>query len=73
MDFKLYIKRVGNIIELTRYIYSNPDLLDRSNDGTLNNLRKLVVKYIIYEIDIIGKYNKFIKYIEEGGEFVGDF
>ncbi|KAF2802861.1 uncharacterized protein BDZ99DRAFT_482433 [Mytilinidion resinicola] len=73
MDFKLYTKRVGDIIELARYAYSNPDLPDRSDDRTLDDLRKLVFEYIVCEIDTIGKCDEFVKYMEEGGEFVGDF
>lgn len=73
LNFKLYAKRVGDIIELARYAYSNPDLPDRSDDGTLDELRKLVVEYIVCEIDTIGKYDEFVKYMEEGGEFVGGF
>jgi hypothetical protein len=73
MNFKLYTKRVGDIIELARYAYSHPDLPDRSDDGTLNDLRALVIEYIVCEIDTIGKCDEFVKYIEEGGEFVGDF
>ncbi|KAL5374890.1 hypothetical protein PMIN06_012164 [Paraphaeosphaeria minitans] len=73
MSFKLYTKRVADIIELARYAYSTPDLPDRSDDGTLDGLRKLVVEYIVCEIDTIGNYDGFVKYMEEGGEFVGDF
>ncbi|KAF2761580.1 hypothetical protein EJ05DRAFT_530280 [Pseudovirgaria hyperparasitica] len=73
LDFKLYDSRVGDIVELSRYIYSNQDLPGRSEDGTLDELRKLVVEYIVCEIDTIGKNDEFVKYIEEGGEFVGDF
>jgi hypothetical protein len=73
MDFKLYTKRVGDIIDLVRYAYSNPDLPDRTDHGTLDDLRKLVVEYVVCEIDTIGRCDEFINYIEEGGEFVGDF
>jgi hypothetical protein len=72
LSFKLYAERVGDIIELARYVYSNPDLPDRGDDGTLDDLRKLVVDYVVCEIDTIGKYDEFTKYVEEGGEFVGD-
>jgi hypothetical protein len=72
LNFKLYAERVGDIIELARYAYSNPDLPDRGDDGTLDDLRKLVVDYVVCEIDTIGKYDVFTKYVEEGGEFVGD-
>jgi hypothetical protein len=73
MGFKLYTKRIADIVELARYAYSNPDLPDRSDDGTLDDLRKLVVEYIVCEVDTIGKCDEFVKYMEEGGEFVGDF
>ena len=73
MEFKLFTKRVGDITELARFAYSDPDLPDRKDDGTIDELRKLVVEYIVCEIDTIGKCDKFMKYMEEGGEFVGDF
>ncbi|KAH7110581.1 hypothetical protein B0J11DRAFT_204713 [Dendryphion nanum] len=72
-DFKLYAKRIGDIIELARYVYANPNLPDRNNDGTLDNLKKLVVEYVVCNIDMIGKHDEFVAYLEEGGEFVGDF
>jgi len=71
--FKLYTQRIGDIIELARYAYSSPDLPDRSEDGTLDDLRKLVVEYIVCVIGTIGKFDDFVNFMEEGGEFVGDF
>jgi hypothetical protein len=73
MGFQLYHNRIGDIVELARYAYSDLDLPNRSDDGTLDELRKLVVEYIVCEIDIIGKHDKFVRLMEEGGEFVGDF
>ncbi|CAI6342382.1 unnamed protein product [Periconia digitata] len=73
MDFKLYTKRIGDIIKLARYAYSNPDLPERAEDGTIDDLKTLVVEYIVCEIDTVGKCDEFVKYMEEGGEFVGDF
>lgn len=73
MNFKLFTRRVGDIIELARFVYSNLDLPDRMDDGTINDLRELVVEYIVCEIDTIKKCDEFVKYMEEGGEFVGDF
>jgi hypothetical protein len=73
MNFKLFTRRVGDIIELAKFAYSNLDLPDRRENGTINDLRKLVVEYIVCEIDTIGKCDEFVKYMEEGGEFVGDF
>jgi hypothetical protein len=69
----LFTRRVRDIIKLARFAYLNLDLLDRREDGTINNLRKLVVKYIVCEIDTIRNCDKFVKYIEEGSEFVGDY
>lgn len=73
MIFKLFNSRVGDIIELARFAYSDQYLPDRKDDGTIDDLRKLVVEYIVCEIDTIGKCDEFVKYMEEGGEFVGDF
>jgi hypothetical protein len=73
LNSKLYAERIGDIIQLARYVYSNLDLPDRGDDGNLDGLRKLVVDYIVCEIDTIGKHDEFTKYMEEGGEFVGDF
>jgi hypothetical protein len=73
MNFKLFTRRIGDIIELARFAYSNPDMPDRRDDGTIDDLRKLVVEYIVCEIDTIGKCDEFVKYMEDGGEFVGDF
>jgi hypothetical protein len=72
LNFNLYAERVGDIIRLARYVYSNPDLPDRGDEAALDDLRKLVVDYIVCEIDTIGKYGEFTKYVEEGSEFVGD-
>ena len=73
MNFKLFAARVGDIIELARFAYSNADLPDRRDDGTIDDLRKLVVEFVVCEIDTIGKCDEFVKYMEDGGEFVGDF
>ncbi|PSN59245.1 hypothetical protein BS50DRAFT_537712 [Corynespora cassiicola Philippines] len=73
MDFKLYTKRIVDIIELAKYVYGNADLPDRSEDGRLDDLRELVVEYVVCEIDTIGSCDEFVKYVKEGGEFVGDF
>jgi hypothetical protein len=73
MGFELYHNRIGDILELVRYAYSDDDLPNRSDDGTVDELRKLVVEYVVCEIDTIGKDDEFVKLMEEGGEFVGDF
>ncbi|PVH90097.1 hypothetical protein DM02DRAFT_685668 [Periconia macrospinosa] len=73
MGFRLYTKRIGDLVELARYAYANPDLSDRSSDDTIDELRKLIVEYIVCETDIIGRRNEFVNYMEEGGKFVGDF
>jgi hypothetical protein len=71
MDFELYHQRVSDIVELARYAYENGP--DRSEAGTLNDLRQLVVEYVVCEIDTIGRHNRFKALLEDGGEFVGDF
>ncbi|KAF3004328.1 hypothetical protein E8E13_009412 [Curvularia kusanoi] len=73
MSFGLYTERVGDVIKLARFAYSNAELPDRKDDGSIDDLRKLIVEYIVCEIDTIGKCDDFVKYMEDGGEFVGDF
>jgi hypothetical protein len=71
MDFQLYNQRVGDVLELAKYAYDHGP--DRSSEGVIDDLRKLVVGYVACELDIIGKHKEFKQLIEEGGQFVGDF
>ena len=73
VGFQLFEQRVGDIIELARYAYSNEHIPDRADDGKIDELRDLVVNYVASEFDIIGKTAIFITFLEEGGEFVSDF
>lgn len=71
LKFKLYDRRVGDVVELARYAYDHGE--DRKPNGTIENLRKLVVEYIACEVLIIGKHEAFVPLLQEGGEFVVDF
>jgi hypothetical protein len=71
--FNLYRDRIGDVIGLARYAYSDLDLPNRGDDGTLDELRMLILEYIVCAVDIIGEQDEFVKLMEEGGEFVGDF
>ncbi|ORY08704.1 hypothetical protein BCR34DRAFT_616239 [Clohesyomyces aquaticus] len=72
LNFKLYRKRVGDVIELARYAYSNEHTPDRGS-REVDSLRRLVVEYISSEVDIIGECPEFVDLLREGGEFVEDF
>jgi hypothetical protein len=71
LKFKLYDRRVGDVVELARYAYDHGQ--DRKPDGTIEDLRKLVVEYIACDVSIIGKHEAFAPLLQEGGEFVVDF
>ncbi|KAF7677522.1 hypothetical protein GT037_004381 [Alternaria burnsii] len=71
LKFKLYDRRVGDVVELARYAYDHGE--DRKSNGTIEDLRKLVVEYIACEVSIIGKHKAFAPLLQEGGEFVVDF
>lgn len=71
LGFKLYRSRVGDVIALVRYAYDNGK--DREDNGTIDELRRLVVDYIVCEISMFRKHKNFIQILEEGGEFVSDF
>ncbi|KAL6712556.1 hypothetical protein ACN47E_000433 [Coniothyrium glycines] len=68
--FQPYSRRVGDVIELARYAYSQGE--DRKPDGTIEDLRKLVVEYMALEISTFGKHKKFVSLLEEGGECPAD-
>jgi hypothetical protein len=71
MAFSLYDRRIGDIIAVARYAYENGP--DRADNGTLNDLRQMVVEYIACEVNVIGKHADFKALLEDGGEFVTDF
>lgn len=71
LGFKLYHQRVGDVIELARYAYEHGK--DREDDGTMDELRTLVVEYIACELSTFGRHKAFLRLMEDGGEFVGDF
>jgi len=69
VDFTLYKARIGDVIQLARYTYSDEHTLDNGSD----QLRKLVSKYLACESDVIGGSKEFLSLMEEGGPFVRDF
>jgi len=69
VGFTLYEARIGDIIELARYAYSD----DHTSDYGADELRTLVSEYFACEIDAIGKSDKFLPLMEEGGPFTRDF
>jgi hypothetical protein len=71
MEFELYHQRVRDIVELARFAYEHGP--DRSEAGTANELRRMVVAYMACEVDIIGEREEFKALLEDGGEFVSDF
>ena len=73
VGFRLYECRVGDVVSLARFAYSDENISDRTEEGDIDELRDLVVYYIASEFDIIGKANVFNAFLEEGGEFVSDF
>jgi hypothetical protein len=71
--FDLYESRVGDVLELARYAYSDHTRSARTDEEETDGLRNLVVEYMGYEIDTINKSKQFTDLLEEGGEFVRDF
>ncbi|EUC40829.1 hypothetical protein COCMIDRAFT_40890 [Bipolaris oryzae ATCC 44560] len=71
VGFQLYMRRASDIVELARYAYRQGD--DRKDDGTKDELRQLVLEYIVCEVTTFGKHPAFLDLLHEGGEFVVDF
>lgn len=72
VGFQLFEARVNDIIGVTRYAYSNEYIPDRAPDECIDELRKLIVDYIVSEFDVIGKAAGLHAYLEEGGQFASD-
>jgi hypothetical protein len=71
LTFTLYGKIIPDIIELIRFAYSDENTMDREDDP--DELRGLVLHYVVSEIDTIAEKSEFYGLIEEGGAFVRDF
>lgn len=69
-DFSLYEERLGDVLELAKYAYSQGE--DRSENGKLDELRELVVRYIACEPKAFGKHPDFKYLMDSEGEFAGD-
>lgn len=61
----------GSVIELVRYAYGQGEC--RREDGTIEDLRKLLVEYTAGHVKIFGALTEFVELLQEGGEFAGDF
>ena len=66
LTFNLYRGRIGDIIKLVNYAYSE-DMPDH------DDLRPLVTHYVACEIDTIEASELFLCLLEDGGPFVRDF
>ena len=73
LSFKMYASRIGDVIELARYAYSSEHTCEWSENGAINELREIVVEYIVREIEAIGGSRGLLALMEEGGPFVMDF
>ena len=68
VQFNLYKERVGDIVELLRYIYANTPDRDHATD----ELRELVMKYVVCKYDKVAASEEFLELMEEGGACVRD-
>lgn len=72
-EFQLHECRVKDVLALARYAYACEDIPSRGEDGTIDELRKLIIRYIVCQMEDMGGCDEFVELLEEGGEFVGDF
>ena len=77
VTFTLHKARIGDVVALVRYAYSDENTPDRDGgvEGKtkLDALRKLVLRYVTMEYETIGACEKFLNLLMEGGAFVRDF
>ncbi|KAL6150901.1 hypothetical protein ACJQWK_10756 [Exserohilum turcicum] len=71
LDFTLYEQRVSDVVELARYAYQQGE--DRKDDVIIDELRKLVVDYMVREVSTFRESPVFRTHLHKGGEFFADF
>lgn len=64
--------RMEKVIELARFSYSNDNTRDNEAGRDLDDLRKMVVHFVICVFGTIVKDDKFLGLVEEGGCFARD-
>jgi hypothetical protein len=62
--------KVQDIVELTRYAYSNEMTPDLENG--IDGLRELICHYIAANARMMGEYTTFTALIEDGGALIRD-
>ena len=67
-NFCLYTERVGDIVALLRYVYENTPHRAHMRD----ELRDLVMQYIVCQYDKMAPSEEFLDLMEEGGACVRD-
>jgi len=71
VSFTLHETRIGDVVELAQYIYLTENIPDQ--DQQIDELRALVVFYMVCEMDVLSGSEKFLSFLECGGLFVRDF
>jgi DNA-directed RNA polymerase subunit H (RpoH/RPB5) len=70
--FNLYENRIGDIINLIRYSYSNDNTKDSDHKQDIDDLRTLVTHYVACVFEIVARNNSFLELMADGGPFVRD-
>lgn len=70
--FHVYNKRIGNIVSLVRYSYSNGNTRDSEVGQDIDALRKLIIYYVVCVFETVVKDDSFLALMEEGGPLIRD-
>ncbi|KAN0072416.1 hypothetical protein V8E54_009345, partial [Elaphomyces granulatus] len=70
--FTIFKERIGDVIALVRYAYSNEHTPDYESD-IVDDLRRLVTQYVVCEFQAFSNTELFCSLLEEGGPFVRDW
>ena len=66
--FNLYTERIADVVELIRYVYENTPPRGHTRD----ELRELVMRYVVCQYDKLALSEDFLNLMEEGGACVRD-
>ncbi|KAK2877140.1 hypothetical protein FQN49_001384 [Arthroderma sp. PD_2] len=71
-DFMPYNERIGDIVELVRFTYSDENTLGRDAGGN-DDLRKLVARYAAFQADVMRSSEAFMELLQTNGELLKNF
>ncbi|KAF3480423.1 uncharacterized protein GIQ15_05770 [Arthroderma uncinatum] len=71
-EFLPYKERIGDIVELVKFAYSDENTLG-NGAGNTDDLRKLVARYVAFQVDSMRSSEEFMELLQKNCDLIHDF